>query len=134
MTLLELAERCEMADGPDPYLDEAIADALFPAEPFVQLADAPEGTGFKAWRQNGVTQSALRYSASLDAAMTLVPEGAGFDLRKCVSALGIVSMYPRGFTKEVIEVRARTPALALCAAALKARAAECVPNTPEGDG
>jgi hypothetical protein len=81
--------------------------------------------------------------------MTLVPEGCwgAFDPR-FMDDEGDVRFYgyifrpnwprwtPHGDWVEEIKKSAlcRTPTLALCAAALKARAAECVPNTPEGDG
>jgi hypothetical protein len=110
MTLLELAERCEKATGPDRELDAAINRAI-----------------------HGQRQMVFSYSNSLDAAMTLVPE----------EMVWFVEAYPGDHSEAAVrwpyydadERRAATPALALCAAALKARAAiECVPNTPEGDG
>jgi hypothetical protein len=113
--LIELAESCEQASGPDPYLDEAIMDALFEPRPFVQLANAPEGTGFKAWRVDGHTQSRFRYTASLDAAVTLVPEGMAFVVGFNVSGEHFASV---DFDHQRI---AATPVLALCAAALRAR-------------
>jgi hypothetical protein len=125
MTLLELAERCEKATGPDRELDLAIARASY-------------GHGFPIFGERVNYDPALwleRYgpiTASLDAAMTLVPEGM----------VWFVEAYPGDHSEAAVrwpyydadERRAATPALALCAAALKARAAQIVPNTPEGDG
>jgi hypothetical protein len=53
------------------------------------------------------------YTASLDAAVTLVPDGCGWMVMKNVAKVG---RWPK---------RGATPALALCAAALRARAAAC---------
>jgi hypothetical protein len=113
MTLLELAERCEKATGPDFDLSFAIWQAAI--EPIAPSSRQPD------------------YTASLDAAMTLVPEGWFLS----------VSTHPEGAFAVAVcqdligksDLRVATAALALCAAALKARAAkECVSNTPEGDG
>jgi hypothetical protein len=111
-TVSDLAERCEAATGPDRELDCAIAVALGRTD--------EGGSGFhRTFPDDSVFEQvrALLFTASLDAAMTLVPEGAvwsvgnfGFD-EKPMSTVG------------EIEVNAATPALALCAAALKARAA-----------
>ena len=94
-TLLTLAERCEQAAGPDAGLDLAI---------WTSLLDTP---GFRPppspWRTD--------YTASLDAAVTLVPEGCGWMV---MGNAAKVKRWPS---------RAATPALALCAAALRARAA-----------
>ena len=73
--LNDLADRVEKLEGPSRETDELIADALFERSHFAQLADAPIGTGCMMWWQDGHQQSALRYTGSLDAAMTLVPEG-----------------------------------------------------------
>jgi hypothetical protein len=117
MTLLELAERCEKATGPDRELDLAIAQAI--RAPWQYVGEPPREIKCGA------------YTASLDAAMTLA-NGYG----------GEVTFFKDGTAKAflwqpypmAIEAKAATPALAICAAALKARAAQIVPNTPEGDG
>ena len=107
--LLELAARCEAATGPNLAVDVAIENACV------------EPTGFpKKW-------IALAYSKSLDAAMTLVPEGwmvanisqtdAGTwwaELRK-----GYITSYSAVAMSGHYKVA--TPALALTAAALRAR-------------
>lgn len=99
--LLELAERCEKATGPDRHLNLAIANAIYGDDL------APPGTSYA-------------FTSSLDAAMTLVPEGqewaGGFE-----DGAAFAHVHVPGEYAELIE--AATPALALCAAALRARAA-----------
>jgi hypothetical protein len=68
------------------------------------------------------TQPLPAFTASLDAAVTLVPEGWDFCISKGWAEEAIVSLAPAGMATEVI-ASAATPALALCAAALRARAA-----------
>jgi hypothetical protein len=93
-TLLALAERCEQAAGPDAGLDLAIWNAL------------SEMPGFKhpspIWR--------FDVTASLDAAVTTVPEGCGWMVMSSAAKVGVWPSH------------GATPALALCAAALRARA------------
>jgi hypothetical protein len=131
-TLLQLADRCEKATGPDRELDTAI-----------QLGRGyslrqPEGSSRYAtvrWHdERGNCISWLetagdfppRYTASLDAAMTLVLEGHTWSLFDG----GWAGVERRGATldgDETIATATRcgaTPALALCAAALRARAAD----------
>jgi hypothetical protein len=103
-TLLALAERCEQAAGPDRELDFAIAaGAGWPDSP-------------------NLHQHARRYTESLDAAVTLVPDGWDFCISKGWAEEAIVSLAPAGMATEVV-ASATTPAPALCAAALRARAA-----------
>jgi hypothetical protein len=99
--LVELAERCEQETGPDRELDRIIRDAMF-----------------QPCMNNGAD-----YTASLDAAMTLVPGGASIDLRTAQTRAGAVAMVHPPQMRPTIICRAATPALALCAAALRARAA-----------
>jgi hypothetical protein len=105
-TLLALAERCEQAVGPDRELDFAIAAG-------VGWPDSPN-----------LHQHARRYTESIDAAVTLVPEGRGYELRQGNSGArrALCRMWDgRGIWTD--GTVAATPALALCAAALRARAA-----------
>ena len=106
-TLLALAERCEQAAGPDRELDFAIAAGL-------GWPDSPN-----------LHQHARRYTESLDAAITLVPEGCDWHVQANPS-VGACWASVGGPIKQRIssDVRkAATPALALCAGALRARAA-----------
>ncbi|MDB5707824.1 MAG: hypothetical protein JWN66_4940 [Sphingomonas bacterium] len=118
MDLLELAARCESASGADRELDAEIALACG----WITF-DLP-GFGKRWQRGHGtVVRHHPDFSASLDAAMTLVPEGHDAQIflycgregegSAIVSATKAVNL-PRVF--------AATPALALTAAALKALA------------
>lgn len=123
--LLELASKCEAAAGPDRRLDAEIACVTKfanrrPAEP----NDFDGKYGYDAGNikvETGFLMSD-RYTASLDAAMTLVPEEALWS----VGHVGDTS--PGRFGATVMPFgpdkfgEAATPALALCAAALRARA------------
>jgi hypothetical protein len=81
-SLLELAERCEKAAGPDRDLDIALALAqpnrFFNAGPYYEgAADRigviqPDGT--RSLPGQGPDMLVPRYTASLDAAMTLVDD------------------------------------------------------------
>jgi len=97
-----LIERLEAATGPDRELDAAIWRATVPEA--------------KHWPDN----AAMPFTASIDAALTLVPEGWSYTVawlhrnsRACVAM----------FHAKLEEQRAEapTPALAICIAALKAR-------------
>jgi len=106
--LNEIAKHCEEAAGPDRSIDGMIAIAVGATMP-----DDPAG-----WPP--------RYTASIDAALTLVPKGFA-------SAVGTMAFEgslskpwgcywePNG-TPHTFE--AATPALALCAAALRAAPAQ----------
>jgi hypothetical protein len=114
----ELAERCEQATGPDRELDAAI------------LAAVNDGHGH-------VTFETPRYTASLDAAMTLVPEGAQVLLSSINPEKEAVDgrWHSIAGDPEATEDTSSgvTPALALCAAALRARAASCDGRPKGGD-
>lgn len=96
--LIGLAERCEKATGPDLALNDAIAK-------FKHELDG------RMW--SGLSKP---YTASLDAAMTLVPEGyeATIDISMARSTVHLFGGDP------LASATAATPALALCAAALRA--------------
>jgi hypothetical protein len=111
--LLELAERCEQAAGPERELDNAIWAAAVANPP------CPDHTKL------GKLECS-RFTASLDAAMTLVPEGKRLKVETAASGANAV-IWQYGPTV-VWDADARTPALALCAAALRARAASCDRN------
>ncbi len=111
-TLLALAERCEQAAGPDRELDFAIAAG-------VGWPDSPN-----------LHQHARRYTESLDAAVTLVLEKWIYELGRGESenfrALCRVRDERGNWTGWAV---AATAALALCAAALRARAAMAQPSS-----
>jgi hypothetical protein len=125
-TLLALAERCEQAAGPDRELDAEIALAIgYTREKKGRQRIAwwrnPKGQqlGYDGWHNFPPS-----FTASLDAAVTLVPEGWGYELRQGNSGArrALCRMWDgRGiWTRGTV---AATPALALCAAALLAPAA-----------
>ena len=93
-----LIKRLEAAEEGSEALDMAIEDHL--------------GLGFPA--------TTVRYSRSLDAALTLVPEGRFWYIDS--SAAAFTSELGSG-PQNVTASDAATPALSLCSAALKARKA-----------
>lgn len=104
MTPADLIEKLEKATGPDRKLDSAIVDFLV-----------------------GMPRTAIggdaRYTSSIDAALTLVPEGARVWLE-----LNTADFKPHGawvggdYSHRKNYSRTATPAIALCIAALRARA------------
>lgn len=119
MTRAELIAALEQATGPDAALDSAIACSIGLAQErdgFVYQMDPIAGSTHELFLH-------VPYTASIDAALTLVPGNSFVQL----------SIAPRDKRKlAVAYVTANdvnhqgggdTPALALCVAALKARAA-----------
>lgn len=112
--LLELAERCEKAEGPDRELDRLIGATIYQLEvgrtvPGIEGCYSPE------------------YTASLDAALTLAPEGwPVFHLFNCHLGpdrwIWEADLAPQRSYADILRGQAATPALALCAASLRARA------------
>jgi hypothetical protein len=137
--LLALAERCEAATGPDRELDIAICVAIDwryddweEGERTAREMAARHGMAWLVSRSvegyNSTWRHLPRYTASLDAAMTLVPEGhkcgvTQQDREKASEQWwgelrrGYWTSYDKAFV-----ARGATAALALCAAALRARA------------
>jgi hypothetical protein len=113
-TLLALAERCEQAAGPDRELD---------AEIFVSVT---QGMFFKGHLVgligSGVMYEADTYTASLDAALTLVLDGWRWWINSSSFARCWLVANDEIADKAQSE-KCATPALAICAAALRARAA-----------
>jgi hypothetical protein len=137
-TLLELAERCEAATGPDREIDEAI---VLTALGWKRADYKRGGSTIRAWDNGEYRQERTPdfYTASLDAAMQLVPEGfdwaigydglAADDL-PCGNWAWCRNEYqPHDYADDLIV--AATPALALCAAALRARAHTTPPSIRE---
>jgi hypothetical protein len=125
MTMKELAKRCEQATGPDRVLDADIAEVVD-----APAADDPDRNLtihrqiIAKLRAGGDDCEIERYTASLDAAMTLVPEGRGLIYKRHgIKNVWRVQIHS-GDETTFIEGDAATPALALCAAALKARASQ----------
>lgn len=119
--IVRLAERVEQATGPDRELDVRISLALSGTSysdsdvtELLTIRDEPTGYG----RYRPADEYVPGYTASLDAAMTLAPEG---QWRR-------INIDPNGRANirlgDACAVTAATPALALTAAALRARAAQ----------
>src|SRR5512139_396667 len=121
--LLELAEQCEKATGPDRDLDCLIAVR---AGGFWTEAPRYEGDDLLYCREDDLGRTIKpgqggdmlvpRYTTSVDAALKLVPEGSGWCVAHPIDAPGLAYCDP------YITTKATTPALAMCAAALRARA------------
>ena len=143
--LLKLAERCERATGPARELDATIA-ALTSGDQAARVVRPSEGSIFShkpGWWSDGATEShlSLAYTASLDAAMTLVPEGSLHFARTVWGAVNGdkaegfagVSLYEYANGKRYwiteFQATAATPALALTAAALRAIHSTSTPGT-----
>ena len=111
-----LADRLEQAEKPCRDLDAEIAVAAN----FCQL----RGNTLYKWCEGGSTNEQYRpphFTSSLDAAMTLVPEGDDW-LRKDFRTMSVVRFVDDlKMWGEHIDGTGTTPALALSAAAIRAR-------------
>jgi hypothetical protein len=132
-TLLALAERCEQAAEPDRELDQEISRVLLPAAA-EGITRSRYGWSYRVFGPSGWDDEwleTLPFTASLDAAVTLVPEGWKWKAILRDSARG--ENTGEGYVHnnrlhmsgqyQGADTFAATPALALCAAALRARAA-----------
>jgi hypothetical protein len=120
--LLQLAERCEKATGPDYRLDADIARAVG------WKYRLREATNTWQWHHptndHHIQSAPPAFTASLDAAMQLVPEGWTRTVKWSVENEGYALVYdPSAPDDSSIYALGKTAALALCAAALRARAA-----------
>ena len=131
---MKLSDRVEQFDGPCREVDAEIAVAIG------WICIRPRSRSRHGiWAEPGYKPSQdgtdclkdpYRYTASLDAAMSLVPEGAGLNLSRywigsvdtpVWSAEICTGGVPENPRKVFDCYDAPTPALALCAAALRAR-------------
>lgn len=118
--LLELAERCEAATGADRDIDCWIENRLGLAK-FVPDRPAPRGGG---WLDKRVEPKP--FTASLDAAMTLVDSHALWAHGRMEEGPFARLCWPMpngGYVGGYFEAKAKTVPLAICAAALRAKAA-----------
>lgn len=155
--LLKLAERCEKALGPDRQLDAEIARAIgFGSVRYVSMEATDYNNTVHSWiawksdKEVGPWEYLKAYTTSLDAALTLVPEGWAMRIEDWPRPEGQTDIASDGgpnakaalmectekrIGRQVIwgwhtpggasvEARAATPALALCAAALRSRASQ----------
>jgi hypothetical protein len=123
MTLDEIIAALEKADGPSPDLDRAIADAVLTEPQTVHLAGAP--IEIQMWRYpDGSVGSELRFTSSLDAALTLVPEGWTWTIEQYASFKNFGAKLENEMGDEVehdVYPAPPSAALALCIASLRAR-------------
>ncbi len=132
-TLLALAERCEQAAGADRALDVEILCAI---HGFTIHKDSNPANGYFAFWEGEPEKSRCvnssswdRVTGSLDAAVMLVPKGWIYELGRGES--GTRRALCRMWDERGISTGwavAATTALALCAAALRARAAMAQPS------
>ena len=124
-TLIALAERVENLDGPDRHVDAEIDAALgwrrvenpTAAGGLIDLWHAPDGTMKRR------DERLHLYTASLDAAMSLVPEGWVWTINQFPDKASAYLVNSACQMARPHEQYQATPALALTAAALRARAA-----------
>ena len=111
MAMKDLIERLEKATGPDREIDARIAYAVKPA--LVRMGSLEE------WLQTEAAGRVLNYTWSIDDAIMLVPNGLHWSLNDRSEAR--VGGPAGGYMLKGGEHK--TPAVALCIAALKARTA-----------
>lgn len=127
--LLALATRCEAASGPDRELDGDIVMAVLG-----WTLEKRKGDAKPYWRKAGTKEYYMResgpppYSSSLDAALSLAVEGHDWDVGTMRATFGATVTRPgMSFLSERGDEEryghGATPALALTAAWLRARAA-----------
>lgn len=129
LELESLAERCEAATSGDRELDCLIEIECGPDGPVIReiMAGSPHNTIDAVSRAADREGQALffrvpRYTTSLDAAMSLVPEGHDTQVYLFFGRNGEGSAIVTPLKRIGLpRIFAATPALALCAAALKAR-------------
>lgn len=110
MSISNLITRLEGMTGPDRNADAMIHHAI------------NDGVGTGCW------SDAPHYTSSLDAAMSLVPEGMSACATKYADGSGaaetwryVTERFPEIYGGSHQNVGARTPAIALCIASLRAR-------------
>ena len=147
--LLALAVRCEQARVADRELDALIGVACDP-EPTARViygkgyryflkpgpGRIPMHVCFGRGVEFGMLPQLRRYTASLDAAMTLVPEGLMWTMDSWSLSRWSAGIWRRQTGWLIYSDPDRqcpTPALALCAAALRARAHPSSPTNQEGE-
>lgn len=145
-SLSHLIERLERATGPDRETDLAIQLAIEPDGDIAGLMQFRRGFDGKpgmAWdihhggsvcfekRDDGGRcfynggYPLPKYSSSIDAAMTLLPDGvywmAAYGKRSVNEPLGACALYHPGVDNPFVQVEGRTVAIAFCITALKAQ-------------
>lgn len=121
--LLALAERCEKATGPDRELDYDITEAI---NPWLAAHSYTRVSGDNGWYSatpcipgGEKVGPASAYTDSLDAAESLLPDNTGVIQYWILGKKPSVSLQRDEW---YLHLNAETKTLALCAAALRARA------------
>lgn len=130
--MVDLAARIERAEGPDRALDQEIFSAIGAPVPFqfankliaLEYNDVEQAYFARVTDDMRVRYAPPHYTASIDAAMQLVPEGREWS----VDAYNSNGVYPEhvrasAWVQGSERVFASTPAIALSAAAIRARSA-----------
>jgi hypothetical protein len=136
--LLELAERCERATRADWQLSKDIfratgglPDVCFGSKVVSWFGDGPFGCSTEDGKRHIDYINAPAYTGSLDAAMTLVPAEHAVSVEWSRQFPGYAWIYPPDNTNDIsFQGGAASPALALCAAALRARFTITSRSTP----
>lgn len=130
---MTLIERLEALSGPDREVDVEIALAVEWSHPaqgctlakLATVMPVAEIAHEAREHSNSILSQLPRYSASIDAAMTLVPEGWGRMFNQSENGLHCNVCLARSYpTNAVVYSEAATPAIALCIASLRARSAD----------
>ncbi len=131
-TMLALADRCEAATGPDRAIDFDIFRAIHPEYAGPEWKEF--GGGLRHINDSSDMRclppphmTPARWTASIDATLSLVPDGWKWALHSAddkapPTAYCVPDMGRLPWPDWVTDILAATPALALCAAALRARA------------
>lgn len=125
MTLTELIAALEAADGPSRELDAQIALAHgWDVVPIREKGGHTWDRWYRPYMGKRYPVRLPNYTSSIDAALTLVPEGYGLVI-DVAGEYASASIYELRSTRAgpFVKPARRTPALALCIAALKAREA-----------
>lgn len=124
----EIAGKLTEATRPDRELDAAIGVVAG-----LRVVDEGHPLGLQCYTARGQSVPLPRYTSSLDAAMSLVPEGFHTELAMQDRHSLRWKWSLRGGFGVRHDARAGTAALALCAAALHARAHLQTPSTEKGE-
>lgn len=121
-TLLALAARVEAAKGADRALDLAVCRVALNSEPLGHAAGMSDDLLLSGY---GLSNPSPRYTASIDAAASLVPKGWAYCVDNNEGGYATVHpVRPLGYLSSDPWAEAATPALALTAAAIRAAAKE----------
>ena len=130
----ELIEALEKATGPCGELDAAIFAVAYPERVPSPIFESGYGWRFEGdgwWLATGEdarvppkTVTPARYTSSIDAALTLVPEGWLWRIMPSDFDGWLAEVWTDDTLDCEFGVRAKTPALAICIAALRAKGDE----------